>query len=301
MSWVDVENAMQAAVARASGYPSTRVFWSYQNVNEPELDHIKISFGGERSIGIDRLHITQDLTRPNGQEIKQEVQGVREVPFEIECFTSTTSGNDAARRILELTRTKFRLPEVRSPLRKAALSPFDPGPVAWIPDIPSANFRGRASCTIRCYIPVSDCLDYVGYIARFKVSVFPVGWVGGHGASGFVVDSSGVSGYTLFTSTVYFGGAATPGAYNEAFITALSQAQKTSRVGAYVINAGSTLYSFWCGPTAFGGSSSDFLDDETDLETAMSKIASGVSVAGVPYDVWRTDVAGLGLWTLRVQ
>lgn len=189
MSWADIENAMQFGVSRASGFPSDRVFWTYQNVNEPELDHITIGFGGEQTIGIDRLNITQDLYRPNGQEIAQEIQGVREVPFEIECFTSATLGDFAARRVLELTRTKLRLPDVRRRLRLAGVSPFDPGPVSYVPDIPSAEFRGRATCTVRCYVPVMDCVEYVGYIARVTGTVFPRGWIGGQsGASGLPFD-----------------------------------------------------------------------------------------------------------------
>lgn len=175
MSWEDVENAMQSAISRASGYAADRVFWSYQNVNEPRLDHITITFGGEMVIGIDRIRNSQDLTRPNGQEMKQEIEGVREVPFELSCFTSATSGDAAARRIVELTRTRLRLSDIRVPLKRAGITPFDPGPVHYIPDIPNTTFRGRATCTIRCYVPVTDCAEYTGYIARIRGTVFPIG------------------------------------------------------------------------------------------------------------------------------
>lgn len=301
MSWVDVENALQFAVARASGYTTDRVFWSYQNVNEPELDHIKIHLGGEKVVGIDRLHITQDLARPNGQEIKQEVQGVREVPFEIECFTADTLGDLAARRVLELTRTKLRLPDVRSRLRKAGVAPFDLGDVSYVPDIPSADFRGRAVCTVRCYVPVSDCIEYVGYIARVRGTIFPVGFVGGHGASGIPFDSFGSSGGGITTLyTVYVGVSALPGAFDAAFITGLTPSQKTSRVGSFDFNAGAVQFCYLCLPTGFGGAPADFTDDATGIEADVSKVASAIDVSGIAYDVWQTEIAGLGAWRMDV-
>lgn len=189
MSWEDIEDAMQEAVVKASMLASSQVTWSYQNRNEPALDHVVITFGGERVLGIDRIATTQNLSRPNGQEIKQEIRGVREVPFEIECFTAATSGSTAARRLATLIATRFRLPDIRYPLRKVGVSPFDAGPVKYIPDIPTVTFRGRATCTIRCYVPVQDCYEYTGYIARVLGTVYPTGFGASHGTSGIAFDS----------------------------------------------------------------------------------------------------------------
>lgn len=185
MSWEDVEDAMQKAVALASRLPSDHVIWSYQNVNEPTEPHIIIKFGGAITIGTDRIATSQDLDRPNGQEMKQEVRGVREVPFELQAFTTTTTGSSAARHMLELVRTRLRLPSIRYGLRNVGLSPFDPGPVNWVPDIPAAKFRGRAVCTIRCYVPVMDCEEYTGYIARVRGLVVFSGSAGGTGTRSF--------------------------------------------------------------------------------------------------------------------
>lgn len=190
MSWADIENAMQAAVVEASGFPGDRVFWSFQDVSEPELDHIVIHFGGETQIGIDRLRITQDLARPNGQEIEQRVTGVREVPFEFEVFTAATNGDAAARRIAEIIRGSLRLPNIRYRLKRAGLSPFDPQAVNYIPYIPTVRFVGRATCTVRCYVPVLDIVEYVGYIARVRGTVYPRGYVGPSGATGVNFDSA---------------------------------------------------------------------------------------------------------------
>jgi hypothetical protein len=192
MSWEDIEDAMHCAVVKASRLPAGQVAWSYQkNVDEPKLDHITILFGGEIPLGIDRVHTSTDLTRPNGQEVKQEVRGVREVPFTFTCFSAEVTGSTAARRLAELTKTRMRLPDIRYPLRKVGLSPFDPGIVNYVPDIPSTHFRGRAVCTIRCYVPVADCIEYTGYIARVTGLIVASGLVStSYGASGFAFDTN---------------------------------------------------------------------------------------------------------------
>lgn len=197
MSWVDIENAMHSAIVRASGYPAERVIWSFQNINAPTEDYIEINFGGAISIGQDWIRNKQDLNRPNGQEIRQDIHGVREVPFDVSVFTSDTTGDAAARHVADLVRTKLRLDSVRSGMRKAGVSPFDASPVSWVPDIPNADFRGRAAFTQRCYVPVIDCFEYVGYIARVRGTVYPSGLYGYSGqATAYAFDSLRASGHT---------------------------------------------------------------------------------------------------------
>jgi hypothetical protein len=168
MSWEDIENAVQSVIAKASRLPVEQVVWSYQDVNEPTLDHLIITFGGAIAIGVDRVKTSQDLSRPNGMEIRQQVCGVREVPLELEAFTSATTGSTAARHLVETIRSRLRLDSMRAELNRAGISVFDSSPVNWIPYIPSAQFRGRATCTLRCYVPVIDAVEYVGYIARVR-------------------------------------------------------------------------------------------------------------------------------------
>lgn len=175
MSWEDIEDAVQSAVVLSSGFPDGQVSWSYQDIGERTLDHIVIKFGGEMVIGVDRLDTSYDATRAAGQEIKQEIKGVREVPLEIQCFTAAVIGSTAARRVCELVRTKLRLPDIRYRLKRVGISPFDLGPVSYVPDIPSVQFRGRATCTIRCYVPVQDCIEYTTYIERIRGTIIAFG------------------------------------------------------------------------------------------------------------------------------
>lgn len=196
MSWEDIEEAMQAAVVDASQLAADKVYWSYQDYNEEDGDYVVITFGGAQTVGQDFIRRTFDASRPNGQELREDVMGTREVPFQIEVFTSEIYGETAARQRAERIRTAMRLSGIRQRLRRVNVSPFDPGPVSWVPDILAAEFRGRAVTTIRCYVPVLDCFSYVGYISRLKVRVTPSGWQGiPSGATSFIVDSSGSSGY----------------------------------------------------------------------------------------------------------
>ncbi len=190
MSWQDIEEAMQLAIVQASGYGKDSVVWSYQNKGERTMPYVRIHFGGETAIGMDWERLSTDLSRPRGQEIRQAIHGVREVPLTIEVFTAPVLGDQAARRVCERIRTKLWLESIRTRLRKAKVVPFDSTGVEYAPDIPSANFRGRALCTLRCYVPVQDCEEYVGYIANVNVGVFPRNWTGLSGASGFTVSAT---------------------------------------------------------------------------------------------------------------
>jgi hypothetical protein len=197
MSWEDVQDAVHEAITRASGYPAEKVIWSYQSTNERSLAHVRINFGGESVIGQDRIKTTTDLTRPAGQEIKQEVIGVREVPLDVEVFTSETVGANAARHVAAQIRTKIQLDSIRGVLKSANVSCFDSGPVSWVPDIPAVSFRGRALVTLKCYVPISDCEEYTGYIARVTGTMTVSGFFVASGATG--VFATGTREYTYDT------------------------------------------------------------------------------------------------------
>lgn len=169
MSWEETEDALQEAIARASGYSSDRVIWKHQNKGAPPLDYIALSLGGALQVGQDYIKETQDLTKPNGQEIKLEVKGLRELALEIEVFTSSVTKEASARAIAERTRSALLLPTIEWILDDVGVSAFDTtGLVNWIPDLPAAKFRGRAHVTIRLYMPLQDIVEYCGYIASVQ-------------------------------------------------------------------------------------------------------------------------------------
>lgn len=189
--WEDIENYIHAAIVLATGYDSDQVIWKHQNYNAPEVDYATIALGDVIPIAQDFTTYETNLSRPAGQEIKQSVVGVREVPLELEAFSSSTLGNASARAVLEKARTGLRLPSVKYSLRKGGIAPFDLGSVAFIPEIRNTGFRGRAICTIRCYVVMPEVVEYCGYINRV-VGTFRYWGVSGYNNSGV----SGFSGYT---------------------------------------------------------------------------------------------------------
>lgn len=188
VTWDDVERAAHAAVVKASRLDAGQVVWAHQNCGQPALDHIVLNFGGEMIVGQDRIESGFDASRPRGQEFKESIRGLREVGLELQAFTAATSGERAARRLLELVRGRIQLESIRGPLNRAGCTPFDgSGAINWVPDIPGANFRGRATHTIRCYVPVLDGSvdEHVGYIAHVSGRIVPSGALLYSGMTGF--------------------------------------------------------------------------------------------------------------------
>lgn len=110
----------------------------------------------------------------------------------------------------------------------------------------------------------------------------------------------------LWQPRVFWGSSAVPGSYNEPFIEGLSfsalQAGRQASPG-YSASAGQKLY--YCLPSAFGGVPGNFVNASTGISVGMSKVAAGVSVTNpfgvsLPYDVWESDISGLGAITLLV-
>lgn len=166
--WQDIEDAIHGAMVKATGYSATQVIWKYQNRNIPTGDYATINLGDVIQVGSDLVRYTQDLTRPNGQEIKQSITGLRRVSLDLEIFSDSPIGNTCARAIMEKARSSLRLPSIKYGLRNGGIAPFDLGTVGYIYDIPTVNFRGRAVCSIGCYITMPEVVEYCGYIARVR-------------------------------------------------------------------------------------------------------------------------------------
>lgn len=167
MGWTEIHNAVQAAVVQASSYSPGKVIWKYQNANAPSLPYIAMRFSSTKTHGEDYKTYEFDAGRPAGEEFKISVKGTRETVLEVECFTDSTADSSDAMAIAELIKSSLLLEGVRSLLAAVSLSPFDPGVVNNIPDVPSINFRGRATLSVRCYVPAVLAAEFVGYIASF--------------------------------------------------------------------------------------------------------------------------------------
>jgi hypothetical protein len=277
VSWVDVQDAMHASIVQASGYPKDSVVWSYQNVGERDMPYVRIHFGGETMVdGLDWIKRTTDLTRPRGQEIKQEVQGVREVPLMFEVFTSETLGDTAARRVAERIRAKMLLESIRDRLARANVVAFGSSGVEYLPTIYGANFRGRAVCTLRCYVPVMDCYEYVGYIARVRGTVRATDGVTTYTRT---FDSLlGGADPTMFTS--YYG-LAVPATIDETFVKALSDSSlEHDFARTYVFSAGDGTKKAYVAFLASFGTPTTFTDAATGFAIPNTKVGTAISVTG---------------------
>lgn len=173
MNWDDVGDALLKAVRLASRLEQDQVIWKHQNYNAPAEDYVAIQLQGAVTIGIDSLKQTYSAARPRGQEFKIEVRGTREATLEIEFFsTGTVSGRSvsALSGCAQIV-AGLRLPSVRHVLQQQQIAAFDPGVVRWIPDVPNTGFRGRAACSVRCYIPAPTVEEYAGFIERMSGDV----------------------------------------------------------------------------------------------------------------------------------
>lgn len=165
MGWPDVMDAMQAAIAASGHLDPARVIWAWQDVDQPPDPYVKLAMPSIETLGLDFLAMDFDATRPPGQEYRIQPQGQREVPLEMEVFTDQTADGGAAIFLAESIKTGLLRPSVRQILTAVGVSPFDPGRVSYAPALVAVGFRGRATCTIRCYCPAQAVAEYVGYIA----------------------------------------------------------------------------------------------------------------------------------------
>lgn len=109
-----------------------------------------------------------------GAEVALVVGGVREVALQLEVWSAAVVDEIAqptAMATCEAIVGKLRLPTARNALRAVGVTPFDPGPVNWVPSIVATKFRGRASCDVRCRVPARALTEYTTFISSLTVGV----------------------------------------------------------------------------------------------------------------------------------
>ena len=164
-TWNQIAEAVQQAIATASGLST---IWSYQNVDAPALDYVRLSLGSLLTVGIDFVwEYDRGTGAPVTQEIAQALVGMREVPLQIEAFSSSaveTTAKTTALSIVDDIVGKLRLPRARDAFAAVGIVPFDPGPVNYVPDVVAIGFRGRAVCDVRCRMAARVIEEYTTYI-----------------------------------------------------------------------------------------------------------------------------------------
>ena len=109
-----------------------------------------------------------------GGEQEISLVGVREVALQLEVWSSAVIEQIA--KVTALSRCDqivglLRMPTARDALAAVGFTPFDPGAVNWLPSIVAVNFRGRATCDIRCRVPAYALRQFTGYIASISGTV----------------------------------------------------------------------------------------------------------------------------------
>lgn len=170
-NWKTIESTIQQVVQTAADV--LPVIWRYQDGSQPPLDYVGLSFGALLTEGIDWVNERYDNTLGAHVQVVQEVGGVREVALQIEAWSSATVETlqaAAAQSMVDKIVTRLRLPNARSKLRSVGVVPFDPGPVQWVPQVVAANFRGRATCDVRCRMPARAYAEYCDWIAKISLT-----------------------------------------------------------------------------------------------------------------------------------
>jgi hypothetical protein len=173
--WRAIQDAIQAAMAAAAALPPEKVLWAFQNVNQPANPYLKLSIPGLLTKGQDWLSQAYDATRPAGQEIELQPMGTREVAIELQAFTDEVADESSAHFYLDGISTALIRPSIRDLLTAVGVSIFDPQGVQYAPAVVAANFRGRATATLRSYIPAQAASEYVGYIRSFRGTLTSAG------------------------------------------------------------------------------------------------------------------------------
>ena len=107
----------------------------------------------------------------------------------------------------------------------------------------------------------------------------------------------------------YYDGVNDPGTYDAAFVQALAGSLLSpTRNQTETFNTSGAQYMFFAFPSAYGGSPANFIDNSTGFAAGFSKVASAIAVTAATatspttnYDVWRSDVSGLGVQTIRIS
>lgn len=170
-TWQEISTTIRSVIATASGLTT---IWRFQNANQPALDYLDIALGSAATQWVDWVDESYDESRPSGQQIVLTVGGLREVPLKLQAWSAAVVDEVAkatALSILDAVVTRLRLPRARDALAAVGVTPFDPGPVLWVPPVVSAGFRGRATCDVRCRMPARALEEYADWIAHIEGSV----------------------------------------------------------------------------------------------------------------------------------
>lgn len=147
-----VEDAIRQWVKAATGYDDNHVIWAYQSGPRPDGAFALIQMGDFLPLGaFDETVDEYDAFGDPGEEIISTVTGLRQFDVTVQVFTPEVTTGAAGRAKLAKCQTALGLSSVRGALDNAGITPFNIGPVQWVPPLNNNAFEGRALLVVSFY------------------------------------------------------------------------------------------------------------------------------------------------------
>ncbi len=179
MSWTDLRDAIQGAVASAAGLAGDKVIWKYQNANQPPLAYIALTVSPASNPGQDGIQATFVGGPDPLVDMRLDVIGLREITLSLEVFTDSVADDNDSLALAERIRSAFRLPSIMAKLSAQGVSPLEVGPAQFLPAIVAVKFRARSTLDVRCLAPAQPASDLIGYFNKVTGSATIAGGAGG--------------------------------------------------------------------------------------------------------------------------
>ena len=103
MSWTDLRDAMQGAVAAASGLAGSAVIWKFQDSNQPPATrYIALTVSPASNPGQDGIQATYVGGADPLVDMRLDVIGLRELTLALEVFSASVADDDDAAALQRL-------------------------------------------------------------------------------------------------------------------------------------------------------------------------------------------------------
>ncbi len=177
-----LEDAIHAWMVTTTGYAPAKVIWSEQDTTRPADDYALLTMGTVVTLGpFDMVTEETDLGRPAGQEIKELVEGLREITCRVQVFSRALLGATCASAVLTRAQTRLNLPSVLESFDVAGGWPSDRGSVQSIPGLlGTSRFESRAFIDVT-FSAVDTAEEFTGYVDNVGIVGTISGMVSGDG------------------------------------------------------------------------------------------------------------------------
>lgn len=171
---IDIKTVKDAVHLWFSGQTGLTTVWADQDA--PQVGYpfamINMIAGPTKVGGQDEIRNKTDLGQPNGQEIQQNIVGLREFTISCQVF-NRPSGEDSllhdelAEHHLSIAQSSLDLPSVQSQLRESNVGIIGDEGITNINEVIEDSWVSRANMDVRFYT-VSEISERTGFIEKTK-------------------------------------------------------------------------------------------------------------------------------------